>query len=192
MKLIKELGVIKVPSKNRECNYYREALFYCPVCDKEVVRRKRSGLMSKTCGCLRVGDHGKRLYNIWRSMKGRCNNNNAKEYNHYGGRGIVYCLGWEHYINFKNWAMNNGYSDGLTIDRIDTNGNYDPSNCRFVTRAVNVQNRRCVKLNPQKVREIRKLFNTGEATRQEIAKKYDVSWSTIAIVTAGVGWANIR
>lgn len=70
-------------------------------------------------------------------MKRRCYNNNAKNYSQYGGRGITVCDEWrckDGYVAFREWAIKNGYKDNLTIDRINVNGNYEPSNCRWVTR----------------------------------------------------------
>lgn len=95
--------------------------------------------------------HGKRntlIYNVWKNMKGRCNNPNYKVYKNYGGRGIKVCDEWQNeengFINFYNWAIENGYKErsGLSIDRIDVNGNYEPNNCRWVDSKIQTINRR--------------------------------------------------
>ena len=81
------------------------------------------------------GMAGTRLYRAWTNMRNRCNRKADKEYKHYGGRGIKVCEEWQNdFETFKEWALSNGYDDTLTLDRIDTNGNYEPNNCRWVTR----------------------------------------------------------
>ena len=76
------------------------------------------------------GDKGKRLYTIWCNMKARCANKNNLIY---GGKGISVCNDWiDSYLAFKQWSLNSGYTDILTIDRIHSDGNYEPSNCRWV------------------------------------------------------------
>lgn len=112
----------------------------------------RSGI-TKSCGCYQKeavkkanAIHGKcssRLYRIWNAMKTRCYNPKSKSYINYGQRGIRICDEWLHnYSSFYNWAMSHGYNDTLTIDRINNNGNYEPNNCRWLTRAQQNQNKR--------------------------------------------------
>lgn len=99
---------------------------------------------SKSCqNCQNKGNykHGlrrTRLYNVWANIIKRCENPNATHYERYGGRGIRICSEWrKRFMVFRRWALSHGYKDGLTIDRIDNDGNYEPSNCQFITRGEN-------------------------------------------------------
>jgi hypothetical protein len=107
---------------------------------------------TKSCGCLAKESrlrvkHGmlnenKRVYNIWTNMKQRCENENNTDYKNYGARGITICDEWHDPKTFCDWALKNGYSDDLTLDRIDNNGNYEPGNCRWTTMYVQRHNQR--------------------------------------------------
>lgn len=84
-----------------------------------------------------------KLYNVWCGMKSRCNNTNNTRYSSYGGRGIKVCDEWNgDFIKFQKWALENGYKEGLQLDRIDNDGNYEPSNCRWATRLLQMNNNR--------------------------------------------------
>lgn len=108
---------------------------------------------TKSCGCLnkelasqRMTKHGKcnsRTYYIYNNMKERCYTKSNSCYKDYGGRGIVVCNDWKNdFMNFYKWAMSHGYDDSLTLDRIDVDGNYEPSNCRWVTFTDQQRNKR--------------------------------------------------
>lgn len=89
------------------------------------------------------GDTGTRLHRIWKSMKGRCYLKSWKPYKWYGARGIEVCEDWKNsYLKFREWAIHEGYQDTLELERIDVNGNYEPSNCKWVTHHEQSLNRR--------------------------------------------------
>lgn len=116
-----------------------------------------------SCGCYRRekhkqlttkhGESKRKLYYVWNDMKSRCADANAAPYKDYGGRGISVCDEWvSSYKAFRDWAVENGYADGLTLDRIDVNGDYTPCNCRWVTMKIqsnNKRNNRIVEYNGQ-------------------------------------------
>lgn len=108
-----------------------------------------TGGHTRSCGCLIKEiniTHGKskiRLYRIWRHIINRCYNINVESYKDYGARGIIMCDEWRNdFQAFYDWSMDNGYDDSLTIDRVDVNGNYEPNNCRWVTKSQQSKNKR--------------------------------------------------
>lgn len=125
---------------------------------------------TKSCGCLQkqillkniIKHNGKgtSLYNRWKAIKQRCLNPQNSRYNDYGGRGISISKDWLEFENFKKWALLNGYSENLVLDRIDNSRGYSPSNCRWTTVRKNNDNRRItVKIENMTLREISEKFN---------------------------------
>lgn len=117
------------------------------------------------------GGSGTRLYRIHKAMNTRCYNPNFPAYKYYGGKGIVVCDEWvDDFVAFREWSISNGYEDNLTIDRIDGNGNYEPSNCRWVTLA-----------DQQRNKDNNILINVkGESlTVTEVSKKYNIPMTTL-------------
>ena len=142
--LIKDLGLrfSKEGGKQR----YRYGLYKCPYCDTEFEIRTYliSKNKQKSCGCLTTVTHGlrsHRLYKTWAGMKNRCYNEKNPKYKHYGARGIQVCERW---LDVKNFIedMYPSYQEGLTLDRIDVNGNYEPDNCRWATSNTQARNTR--------------------------------------------------
>ena len=105
----------------------------------------RSGY-TKSCGCLRISNvsqgHSKeRIYRTWRGMHQRCYNPNDDKYKWYGAKGISICPEWHDFSTFRVWALANGYTDKLTIDRINPKENYNPNNCRWVDMKFQANNK---------------------------------------------------
>lgn len=133
--------------------------FKC-VCDcgneKIIIINSLTRGLTTSCGCVRsqkskerLTTHGlsnTRLANIWDKMKERCHNPNHQAYNNYGGRGIYVCDEWRtDFMSFYNWAVANGYSSNLTLERVNSNKGYNPDNCTWISKADQAKNTRRVK-----------------------------------------------
>lgn len=167
-----------------ECQSGRRKTMWKCICDcgniKIVDGSKLKNGHTRSCGCFsreriknqnyKTGMSKSKLYYAYRNMKNRCFYEKSSEYKNYGGRGITICDEWigeKGFENFKNWSTENGYSEELTIDRIDCDGNYEPNNCRWVnliTQANNKRNNRYISIN-------------GEiGTVANMARKYNVDY----------------
>lgn len=135
---------------------------------------------TKACGCLRGGvpkykTVNKKLYKKWSHMKDRCYSKNDISYKNYGARGIKVCDEWlENFDNFAEWSLKNGYNEKLELDRINVNGNYEPNNCRYVSRLVNSRNKR---------NTLKYEYDGKQLTLKEIAEinniQYKLLWQRI-------------
>ena len=179
------LTILGLHHKNKNNIYYNCA---CDCGKNTIVSQAHlSNGHTKSCGCLSIEKakerpfkHGlieTRLYSIFTNMKTRCYNKNNLKHKRYGGRGIIICDEWKNdFMNFYNWALKNGYSDDLTIDRIDCDGIYCPENCRWVSVSKNSKNKKSFIISDEQAEEIRSRKN--EKIR-DLAKEYNCSPSTI-------------
>lgn len=157
----------------------------------------RSG-RARSCGCLlsekskdrmqamvtKHGGRGTNLYRVWCGIKERCLNENNKSYHNYGGRGITICDQWkDDFVAFRDWAMENGYKEGLEIDRKDNDGPYSPENCRWTTPVENCQNKRGVV--PVVITDTRTGIEATVRTIAEASRMTGVSQNTIRRMVQG-------
>lgn len=165
-------------------------------CGKEKIIVIDSLISGKTrsCGCYRKesmtglenrnykhGEAGSRLYQAWEGIRARCLFPHHIKYRRYGGRGITICKEWiNDFISFKKWSLKNGYDDRLEIDRIDNDGNYEPSNCRWITHKINTKNREvCDNF----------LFEGINYTLPELALKFGINKNTLASRIYSYKWS---
>ena len=141
------------------------------------------------------GETNSRLYGIWRGIKKRCLLPKAQGYNNYGGRGIRICEEWmKSYISFRDWALTNGYEEGLEIDRIDVNGNYEPTNCRFVDAKEQANNRRTnnvLELNGER-KTLQEWADILGVNRSLLSERKRMGWSDYDTLTKKPRKYNIK
>lgn len=140
-----------------------------------VIGSKLRNSHTTSCGCNRISEkacgHSKeRLYRIWLGMNSRCNNKNADNFQWYGGRGIKICDEWNNFMLFRQWALSSGYADNLSIDRIDSDGNYCPENCRWASYKEQQNNRSNNRIIT---------YNNIKYTCAQFAEELDVPYYTI-------------
>ncbi len=205
MRLIKKLESRVNPNSKRP---YKMpwGLFECPSCWKKIKKDYHNGIRQKTCGCVSfieagrianlkhgecVNNKSSRLYNIWQGMKKRCYKKKSDSYQWYGARGIYVFNEWRtNFKAFKKWALKNGYQDNLQIDRKNNDGHYTPCNCQFITLLENTRKQTTVKLNPQKAKEIKFLYQGGIGlTYENLGKLYGVCSAVIHQVVNNKTWS---
>lgn len=170
----KMLTVIKKSGRNKNKQILWECRCDCGRTVDITAYALRKGQLS--CGCMQgnVTHHqtNTRLYVIWSSMKRRCYNPNDKSYQKwYGSKGIKMCDEWKNnFISFHDWSISNGYTEDMTIDRVDSSGNYEPSNCRWVTAQVQAIN---------KSNNVWFTYNGETLTATDWARKLNVTHATI-------------
>ena len=154
----KRFGKLTIIKRLESSKSGHSSMWQCKCDCGTITKVSRNNLMNghtKSCGCLkhesRVRTHGKsknRLYYVWRDMLNRCFNESVPDYHSYGGRGITVCDEWkDDFQSFYDWAMENGYDEtakrgAFTLDRIDVEKDYEPSNCRWVDVKLQQNNRR--------------------------------------------------
>lgn len=151
-KTFENLKVLKRAESRREKNGKLRTYWLCQCKCGNIIEVRADDLKEKkkkSCGCSSNFTKGKynglsntKIYTAWNHILQRCYNPKEKRYKNYGGRGIKICEEWKNdFMSFYNWAIKNGYQEGLTIDRINNNGNYEPNNCRWVTDYIQRRNR---------------------------------------------------
>lgn len=149
---------------------------------------------TKSCGCLiaevasthKLSKHP--LFSVWINMRRRCNKEDYYAYPNYGGRGITVCEEWhKSFKSFYDWAIDNGYHKGLSIDRIDNDKGYSPDNCRWTTYTEQARNTRSTKLNIKAVRDIRE----SKQSSRELSEKYNVTMGHINEIRANNVWKDV-
>ena len=141
---------------------------------------------TKSCGCYNRDiitkenpKYKRKLYSIYHSIKNRCRNQHDKAYKNYGGRGINLSDKWDTYEKFEQWAMDNGYQEGLWLDRIDNDGDYSPENCRFCTPKEQQNNKRTnifVEINGER-KTIQQWAEASGIKRATIERRIELGWN---------------
>jgi len=168
-KIIQDLGMIYINPTTKERKRY--GLFKCPKCkniNKMPVAAAKKAKICKRCNNIKAatihGESTNSLYILWKNMKQRCLNKKHPQALDYSKRGITVCTEWsENYLVFKQWALANGYSSNLTLDRKNNDKGYYPTNCRFVTRTVQSRNKRKImQTNTSGYRGVGKITNSNK------------------------------
>lgn len=183
-----KLTCVRKHSKDNDCRWLW--LFKCD-CGGEVIRSSLSVTRtvnkgsSPSCGCEHpLKTHGlsnayPKLYDVWKAMRQRCRNPGNKDFKNYGGRGISICAEWDDFAKFHRWAVGSGYCEGVTIERVDVNGNYCPDNCTWIPNERQALN----------TRRIRTFEYKGEhLTARQLAEIAGVGVLTMKARLTHYGW----
>lgn len=127
----------------------------------------------------------RQFYNSWLNMKARCLNPKHPKHHRYGGRGIKICSEWLSIVGFAQWALASGWQKGLTLDRIDNDGNYEAGNCWWVSSASNSRKKSTTRLSWEQAQTIRQAALSG-ASERDLARQYGVCHGTIWHITNDV------
>jgi hypothetical protein len=131
------------------------------------------------------------VYTAWQNMKARCLRPNNAKYHRYGGRGIKICDEWLDCATFASWAFANGWAPGLTIDRKNNDGNYEPSNCHWISKGRNSRKKSTTKLTYARAREIFNRATAGEP-HSDLAAEFEVCDGTIWFIANQMTWNHIE
>lgn len=194
-----KFGRLTVIKRTDEIATNKSAKWHC-VCDcgNECIKSSTSlrKFPKSSCGCWKAEITSKlfkkydiknrKLYEIWKGIKARCFNINSKDYHNYGGRGITLCDEWLDYNVFQKWAIEHGYIEGLTIERIDVNGNYCAGNCCWIENKLQAQNTRKVRrfIYKDKVYTIRQLSDMFNVNNRTLVNRLTVlNWDVERAIT---------
>lgn len=152
----------------------RQKRFCCFDCYKKYKSENKIGKKIKY-DFLETNTKNSKIYNVWCGMFRRCYNKNNKSFSQYGGREIIICNEWKDFKIFYEWAINNGYKEGLSIERIDVNGNYCPSNCTWISIKEQAKNRQ---------NTIKVFYKNEFVTLIDISEKENINYKDL--------WANYK
>jgi hypothetical protein len=198
------IGVLTVLSRDTTSNHKRSYWICRCECGK-VKSMLGDGLRSgktKSCGCKvhrQLSDNEvlsskrNRYYRIWRNIKTRCFNPNSKDYNRYGGRGVTICEKWvDDSRNFIDYiqSLRGGNDPQLTLDRIDSDKNYEPGNLRWASPALQARNRQNT-ISPETVRILEQHIAMGKYTNQQLADMFNISISSLKTIKRGEHWSQL-
>lgn len=147
---------------------------------------------AKSCGCAKAADPNTksktRLYSVWSNMISRTTKPKHPHFDNYGGRGIIPDPDWLIFENFKTWAEANGYADHLSLERLDNDQGYHPTNCVWIRRSEQNKNRRTNKMNQTKADALRAEYARGSVSMATLAERYGVSQSLVSNIIHFVAW----